>query len=236
MNKFEKQLEKWNNGVLRGAQARLAKTLGVSTATAALWTTGKRRPSKGYVAQMALLFGMDVFGVLKLFDARSVTYPEPRAQHPVQTLREHAAADCAYTAGSDTSADKETAAQSNSVILPFLSAVPQNYPQYDESDVIEWWSVPRRYARGAKYILRSADAGLDGAADEDDLCFIKPGSETPDGSAVLFLDSKGHCLLRKIRLQSGIVRLYKLNGEQDRRHTPQALLPLGTAVRRISGL
>ena len=59
MNKFEKQLEKWNRGVLRGAQARLAKALGVSTATTALWATGKRRPSKGYAEQMARLFGMN---------------------------------------------------------------------------------------------------------------------------------------------------------------------------------
>ena len=59
MNKFEKQLEKWNNGVLRGAQAKLAKILNVSTATVAFWATGKRTPSKGYIAQMAQLFGMD---------------------------------------------------------------------------------------------------------------------------------------------------------------------------------
>ena len=45
MNQFEKQLEKWNNGVLRGAQAKLARILKVSTATVALWTTGKRNPS-----------------------------------------------------------------------------------------------------------------------------------------------------------------------------------------------
>ena len=77
MNKFEKQLEKWNKGILRGAQAKLAKTLGVSTATTALWTTGKRSPSKGYVEQMAKLFDMDALDVYKLFDRRSVIYPDP---------------------------------------------------------------------------------------------------------------------------------------------------------------
>ena len=45
MNKFEKQLEKWNNGVLRGAQAKLAKALGVSRQTISSLETGRYNPS-----------------------------------------------------------------------------------------------------------------------------------------------------------------------------------------------
>ena len=69
MNKFEKQLEKWNKGTLRGAQAKLAKCLRVSTATVAMWATGKRHPSKGFIAKMADLFGLDEYTVARLFSA-----------------------------------------------------------------------------------------------------------------------------------------------------------------------
>lgn len=198
MNKFEKQLEKWNNGILRGAQAKLAKTLGVSTATAALWATGKRRPSKGYVAQMAALFGMDVFGVLKLFDARSTTYPDPAPHAHSRALRDKNTTDCSYHAGNGEAHEaEENPAQSNSVMLPFLNAVPPDFPHYDESDVIEWWSVPRRYALGAKYIVRSKDAGVQDASDCDDLCFIKPVLQPEDGKMTLYADASGkHVIFR----------------------------------------
>ena len=89
MNKFEKQLEKWNGGVLRGAQAKLAKILKVSTATVALWTTGKRHPSKGYAQQMAALFGLDLYGVTRLFeDSSRVAYPLAAENTPHHCLRE----------------------------------------------------------------------------------------------------------------------------------------------------
>ena len=190
MNKFEKQLEKWNNGVLRGAQAKLAKTLGVSTATTALWATGKRRPSKGYVAQMAQLFGLDSFDVFKLFDYRSTTYPEPRAVPSVHALRDQDNGGCSYLAGEGFLHESDAfPEQSNSVQLPFLNSVPAHYPNYEESDIIEWWSVPRRFAQGAKYILRTADTGWDKHADKDDLCLVKPGQELAEGKIDFLLGS-----------------------------------------------
>lgn len=235
MNKFEKQLEKWNNGVLRGAQAKLAKTLGVSTATAALWATGKRRPSKGYVAQMAALFGLDVFGVLKLFDGRSTTYPDPAAQNHLRTLRDKNTSDCSYNAGCDEKREtEEYPAQSNSVTLPFLAIVPLKYPHYDECDVIEWWSVPRRYAQGAKYIIRCADAGLD-TADADDLCFIKPSEETADGRVMLLANASGKFFLRRVKRQNGKTAFTALYGQRRKSETLANARPLGVAVRRIGG-
>lgn len=226
MNKFEKQLEKWNKGVLRGAQAKLAKTLGVSSATTAQWATGKRHPSKGYVAQMAGLFNMDVFGVLKLFDPRSTTYPDLSLHNnQARALRDRNMTDCSYNAGGNDAPDTdETPAQSNSVTLPFLTRVPLNYPEYDEADVIEWWSVPRRYALGAKYIVRCSDAGVEGAADPDDLCLVKPGAQSAAGQTVLFAAQNGACITRKTKGPK--------NKEERDAH---GLRPLGVLTRRICG-
>lgn len=223
MNKFEKQLEKWNNGVLRGAQAKLAKILGVSTATTALWATGKRHPSKGYISRMADLFGMDTLDVTKLFDFRSTTYPEPNAHRFTGTLREQHANEYIYNF--DT--DEETDLSSNSVRLPFLNSIPENYPQYDESEIIEWWSIPRRYAQGAKYIVRSQDAGLSNAKDADDLCFIKPGTDILAGKTVLIADKKNTYSILKIT--NNTVK-ESLDNKKNHFHV------LGTIVRRIQSI
>lgn len=189
MNKFEKQLEKWNDGVLRGAQAKLAKILGVSTATTALWTTGKRHPSKGYISRMAELFHLSADSVQKLFDTRSTTYPDPKYSHIGGTLRDQSVDEYIYGFAAEHAGD-EIEEASNSVRLPFLNAIPENYPHYDESEIIEWWSVPRRYAQGAKYIVRAHDAGFADAADADDLCFIRPGKEILPGKTVLIAEKK----------------------------------------------
>lgn len=196
MNKFEKQLEKWNRGVLRGAQARLAKALGVSTATTALWATGKRRPSKGYAEQMARLFSMDAFDVYKLFDGRSIVYPDVPTLS-ARSLRERRTEDCSYiTQNKNTDADGPTE-QSNSVQLPFLNTVPDESGRYEESDVLEWWTLPRRFAQGAKYILRAADAGLKNTTAED-VCFVKPSADMPQGKLVLFRTPEGSHVCRRI--------------------------------------
>ncbi len=203
MNKFEKQLEKWNHGVLRGAQAKLAKVLGVSTATTALWTTGKRHPSKGYVAQMALLFGMDVYGVLKLFDPRPTLYMDPPLFPQVTALREKDDYPYIPPAGQDF-------AQSNSVRLPFLQTAPQDFDTYDPAWVLEWWSIPRRYAQGALYILRSKDAGLADAQDDDDLCFVKPSHAKTAGTALLLRQTDGRCRCVKLQRKAGNVHFIDL--------------------------
>lgn len=221
MNKFEKQLEKWNNGILRGAQAKLAKTLKVSTATTALWTTGKRKPSKGYVAQMAELFHMDVYNVLRLFEPRTPTtiYPEPCPQPTAHVLRDRPLENFSYLATKPVS-DSEENEQSNSVKLPFLSSVPLLPPPYNEYDVIEWWSVPRRYALGAKYIIRSKSAGMPDAYSEDDLCFIKPVTQYVSEKLTLFLQSDGTFITKRILHKSEA----KTSGKA-----------IGIAVRRIKG-
>ena len=234
MNKFEKQLEKWNKGILRGAQAKLAKTLGVSTATTALWTTGKRRPSKGYVAQMAQLFGMDAFDVFKLFDYRSTTYPEPKLHAHAGALRDQDA-DCSYSAGGERDYEAELGPeQSNSVQLPFLNQVPADFPHYDESEIIEWWSLPRRYAQGAKYILRTADTGWDKQADNDDLCLVKPGSEQPQGKMLLIETRPGQYIIRRVE-QNGTRILFI---SPDGKHKEQALRGriVGVLLKRIKNI
>lgn len=194
MNKFEKQLEKWNGGVLRGAQAKLAKILKVSTATVALWTTGKRHPSKGYAEQMASLFGLDVYAVTRLFEAPArVAYPDRPLLSPARTLRDGEACPPGYAAR------PVLPAQSNSAALPLLADVPPSgRADYEDGDVLEWWTLPRLRAQGAKYFIT-----LPGRPGR--LLAIKPGGWEP-GRAHLVRTAQG-LTEAHARLQDGRIWL-----------------------------
>lgn len=207
INKFEKQLEKWNGGVLRGAQAKLARLLQVSTATVALWATGKRSPSKGYVAQMSQLFGLDEFAIMRLFTPVT-TYPEVHPFSPLPALRDAQGPENAYTA--DNSAEP-----SNSVSIPLLSAAPLHYPAFTGCEVTEWWKLPRQRLQGGKYLLEV------GAS----LWLIKPAREFTDGKTMLIW-AKGKSLLAQVQGQTLFVNSSQTLPTGEAR-------PLGLAVLKM---
>ena len=227
MNKFERELEKWNGGVLRGAQAKLAKTLQVSTATVALWCTGKRHPSKGYIAQMAHLFHLDQYHVMRLFTPDVYPMPAPSGM----MLRDGNASDNTYR--SDVEETEVLSPQSNSVSLPFLANVPAGYPDFDESEVIEWWTLPRRYAKGAKYLVRCCGDSMEGSVEYDDLCLIKPADEFLDGKVMLVKIAQGY-VIKRIRKENGKIVLYSDNNKKYKAFSPAQALPLGVVVRKIT--
>ena len=222
MNKFEKTLMAWNGGILRGAQAKLASKLQVSTATVALWATGKRNPSKGYVAMMARLFGLSEYEVLRLFTAAS--YPEGTR---TGELHENPAESIYNT---DT---ELLSPQSNSVALPYLANVPAGYPEYDQADIIEWWTLPRRYARGAKYLVRCCGDSMEGSIGYDDLCLIKPEAEFLDGKVMLVKVNEGY-LIKRIRKEKGKIVLYSDNNKKYKAFAPEMVQPVGLVVRKIT--
>lgn len=218
MNKFEKQLEKWNGGILRGAQAKLAKLLQVSTATVALWTTGKRRPSKGYLARMAQLFGLDPFDVMRLFPPLT-TYPEAAPKTAVL----HDAQDAANTYSADI-----FTSEANSVSIPLLHTVSARFPHYEECDVAEWWTLPRRAAQGGKCLL--AD---DAARGREDLYLIRPASAAEDGKIMLVLVQQS-AQLRRVRPENGLITLFFADGTFDKQLPQESVTFLGVAVKKIT--
>lgn len=222
MNKFEKQLERWNGGILRGAQAKLAKILQVSTATVALWTTGKRRPSKGYLARMAQLFAMDPFDVMRLFPPLT-TYPETAPR--TAALRDAQDASNAYSADI-------LATEGNSVSIPLLHTVSARFPQYEESDVAEWWTFPRRAAQGGKCLVADTYARARG---REDLYLIRPSAVLEEGQ-IMLLRAEGTLQLKRVRTENGQILLFFPDGTLDKRLPPAAITPLGTAVQKITNV
>ena len=216
MNRFEKALEKWNNGLLRGAQAKLAQTLGVSTAIVALWASGKRHPSKGFIAKMAKLFRLSVVQTQRLFPAGSACAlcEDPQEEYLL-------------------SETEMLAPQSNSVRLPFLASVPAGYPEFDDSNVVEWWTLPRRYAKGAKYLVRCCGDSMEGAVGYDDLCLIKPETEFLDGKVMLVKIADGY-VIKRIKKEKGKIVLYSDNNKKYKAFSPQQAQALGVVVRKIT--
>lgn len=223
MNKFEKQLEKWNGGILRGAQAKLAKILQVSTATVALWTTGKRRPSKGYLARMAQLFNMDPFDAIRLFPAQT-TYPETYAPRTA-ALRDAQDFSNAYSADI-------LSTEANSVSIPLLNHIPATFPQYEEGDVAEWWTLPRRAAMGAKCLVADSEANAHG---HENLYFIRPTTQAEEGQ-VMLLRVQGTLQLKRVKIQDDSIILSFLDGTFDRQLLAKDVIFLGTAVQKITNV
>lgn len=213
----------WNGGILRGAQAKLANKLQVSTATVALWATGKRNPSKGYVALMARLFGMHEHEVWRLF-MKGSSYEVSSHQ---DTLHENAA-DSIYNTDTEL-----LTPQSNSVALPYLANVPAGYPDYDQADIVEWWTLPRRYARGAKYLVRCCGDSMEGSVGYDDLCLIKPEADFLDGKVMLVKVQDGY-LIKRIRKENGKIVLYSDNNKKYKAFAPEMVQPVGLVVRKIT--
>lgn len=220
MNKFEKQLEKWNGGILRGAQAKLAKLLQVSTATVALWTTGKRRPSKGYLSRMAQLFGIDAFDVMRLFPPLT-TYPEaaPRtaALHDAQDTQNAYSTDIFHAEG-------------NSVSIPLLHTISAHFPHYEECDVAEWWTLPRRAAQGSKCLVTDAYART---REQEDIYLIRPATAAEDGK-IMLLCEQGNVQLKRVQLENEQVRLSFPDGTFDKWVHQKDVTFLGVAVKKIT--
>ena len=223
MNKFEKELEKWNKGVLRGAQAKLAQALGVSTAIVALWAGGKRCPSKGYVAKMARLFHLSEPQTARIFASCAAQNTTALGAGLRETPQE------SYQDGET----EMLAPQSNSVSLPFLASVPAGYPEFDESNIIEWWTLPRRYAKGAKYLVRCCGDSMEGSVGYDDLCLIKPETEFLDGKVMLVQIDDGY-VIKRIHKENGKIVLYSDNNKKYKAFSPKQARPLGIVVRKIT--
>ncbi len=225
INKFEKQLEKWNNGVLRGAQAKLARCLHVSTATVALWTTGKRHPSKGYLSQLGKIFNMDSYDVSRLFLPNS---PLMSSFFPQKSTGLHDSTTPAITYSADTFKYKKQT--SNSLALPFFLHLPTQLPLYQEHQVAEWWTLPRRAAQGAQFLIHAGGTDISTEYAED-ILFIMPSNKWVEGSVMLARKNKKY-LIRQITTCQHTPKWKKMH--QKETIIPNDAQPIGVVVEKLT--
>ncbi|MDD2772724.1 MAG: XRE family transcriptional regulator [Elusimicrobiales bacterium] len=64
---FEELLKKWNHGILRGAQLRLAEALAISHPTVSGWVAGRNLPSEDLRPKVAKTLGVSIEELNKVF-------------------------------------------------------------------------------------------------------------------------------------------------------------------------
>ena len=180
MNRFEKQLEKWNNGTLRGAQAKLAKILRVSTATVALWATGKRHPSKGSVSKMAQLFKLDIYHVARLFTPIP-PYADAFLQPQSTSLRDEDSAPLAYHTLPATRAQKTVSLPLFTELTTQTNVAP--HPR-------EWWNIPATSAKGASFLFMFPQT-----KGPERILFIRPSTQWQHDTTMLARRGKTYHLV-----------------------------------------
>lgn len=73
MNKLEKLLQNWNNGVLRGARRRLAEHLKINEATVSMWLSGRTKPSEENIKKMSKIFKVSETEIQKAFGDKNIS-------------------------------------------------------------------------------------------------------------------------------------------------------------------
>ena len=167
---------------------------------------------------MAKLFRLSIAQTQRLFQNVSAT-PAFLHETPQETYQD--------------GADEVISPQSNSVSLPFLASVPAGYPEFDDSNIIEWWTLPRRYAKGAKYLVRCCGDSMEGSVGYDDLCLIKPATEFLEGKVMLVKINNGY-VIKRIHKENGKIVLYSDNNKKYKAFSPQQAQPMGIVVRKIT--
>ena len=223
MNKFEKQLEKWNNGLLRGAQAKLAKCLQVSTATVALWATGKRHPSKGFITQMAKLFNLDEYSVVRLF----TNVPTYRPTDFLNTETAYSLHDAAPSALHYEATPYPQKNEKDIVKLPVFTKQPEKYPLYKTTDIQSWWQVPADFATQTDFLFL-----LPSKTDTQRILFVRLRKTWEKNFYMLGKKGARYILVRTRRKNSQLV----LETEEGTLLPSTTIKPIGLVVKQVVNL
>jgi transcriptional regulator with XRE-family HTH domain len=176
---FDEVLARWNGGVGRGAQTRLARRLGLAPNTVSQWVTGVSRPDGDLRPRLARELGMPSEALDRLFG--------PRRAAPALALRETARAD-------------------GPAALPVFAAVREEPFQFDFGGAVPEEILP--LSVGGGYGGRSAALRVAGdrwkpLAEDGDYLLLVESSVAQEGKWAVVRREDG-CRLR--RLASGPAR------------------------------
>ena len=115
-------------------------------------------------------------------------------------------------------------------MLPFFIHLPPQLPLYQETQVSEWWALPRRAAQGAQFLIRAGETDLP-APQAEDVLFIAPTFEWISGCTMLVRKGEKY-LVRQIKKQANGLKWKK--HEQEYTSVSASAKPIGIVVRRIT--
>jgi len=190
-----------NNGKERGAQAKLASDLRLTTASVANWFSGKSYPNDENLKRIAKQYKLEFEEVRKAF------YDDEFAQE-VQAV---------------PLTDK------NTIQLPILADVPAGLPEFSDRDVEMFVDIPRFLFPGADFIVRCIGDSLEPKIHLGDYCVIRKMQEAIDGRAMLVRTENGSCMKVIKKIKDGLPQLCSTNPKY-KPFTPKELAIIGLII------
>lgn len=191
-----------NEGQVRGAQAKLASKLGLSTASVANWFSGKSFPSAENIKKMARAYKLDEKELKATFlDDNEFT----NTIHAIPLT------------------DK------NTISLPILADVPAGLPDFSEADVETFWDIPRWVFPGADFVVKCNGDSLEPKLHLGDYCVIRKTEEPLHGRAMVVKTENGICMKVINKLKDGTIELRSTNPKY-RPFIPQELTIVGLII------
>ena len=203
MTELEKLLQKWNNGVLRGAKIRLARELNVDDSTVSAWVAGRANPQADKIEKISKLFGVSEKTVKNAFSIEDKEFSRSMRAIPLT--------------------DK------NTISLPILADVPAGLPDFSEADVETFWDIPRWVFPGADFVVKCNGDSLEPKLHLGDYCVIRKTGEPLNGRAMVVKTENGICMKVINKLKDGTIELRSTNAKY-KPFIPQELTIVGLII------
>lgn len=203
MTELEKLLQKWNNGVLRGAKIRLARELNVDDSTVSAWVAGRANPQADKIEKISKLFGVSEKTVKNAFSIEDKEFSRSMRAIPLT--------------------DK------NTISLPILADVPAGLPDFSEADVETFWDIPRWVFPGADFVVKCNGDSLEPKLHLGDYCVIRKTEEPLNGRAMVVKTEHGICMKVINKLKDGTIELRSTNAKY-KPFIPQELTIVGLII------
>ena len=202
MNKnFLNLLFKWNDGIERGAKAKLAKSLGITQSIVGSWIMGRQKPGEVNIRKMSVILGVsartlkEIFGIAE--NANQFGRYVPRT--PAITPEDYA------------NMGAVPLTPSNTIKLPILADVPAGLPEFSERDVEMFVDIPRFMFPGADFVVKCIGDSLEPEIKKGDFCVIRKMTEPLDAKPMLVKTPDGICMKIVRKDKEGKTWLCSLN-------------------------
>lgn len=181
----EEFLKKINNGIVRGAQTKIAKDLGVSHVSVLRWFSGQLKPGEENVQKLSDVYHLPVKTIRKMFDMEDLEFSRSLRVTPLT--------------------DK------NTISLPILADVPAGLPEFSDADVETFWDIPRWVFPGADFVVKCNGDSLEPKLHQGDYCVIRKTTEPIHGRAMVVKTERGICMKVIKKLSDGTIQLCSTN-------------------------
>lgn len=153
MNTFIELLTKWNNGKQRGAQAKLAKSINISTGNLTDWVSGRSKPTLENINKMSAILNVPVEELKAIFGIKERAIGPglillPRQDYPISAVAH---------AGEVVFIDTKPLLRKEKIMKIFIKISDNGFlPYFQEGDIIE---VETNIALKEKGICLCRDVG-----------------------------------------------------------------------------